>query len=232
MLTAFAISLRRLPRTSGTAMSTTLQHGVQTADRQWLWLLLAADLAFMGLHVYRKIHGAGSMLDISHDGGYAEMFQYLKEFWIALLLARAAVLRHDRWLWLWSAVFAYVLVDDAMSFHERVGDWLAAQGVVGAALGAKAKDLGQLLFFVSAASACTGAVIVLRRFMPAPPLQPHKALLMLFAGLVLFGVGVDLLHSIAMPLGVRGLGVIEDGGEMMVMSLLAAYASGLARRLG
>ncbi len=231
MLTATATSLRRLPAASGRAVSSTLQHGLQTVDRQWLSLLLAADIAFMALHFYRKVHGAGSgLLDISQDGGYAEMFQYLKEFWIALLLARAAVLRRDRWLWLWSMVFAYVLLDDAMEIHERAGNWLAAHGVVGAGLGAKAKDLGQLLFFVGAAGICASAVVALRRFLPAPPMQVHNALLLLFAGLVFFGVAVDLLHSIVARLGVRGLGVIEDGGEMLVMSLLAAYASGLVRR--
>jgi hypothetical protein len=230
MLTATASSLRRWPATGRKMMSATLQHGLQTVDRQWLWLLLAADLAFVALHVYRKVHGSGWMLDISNDGGYAEMFQYLKEFWIALLLARAAMLRRDRWLWLWSAVFAYVLLDDAASLHERAGNWLAAHGGVGAAYGAEAKDIGQLLFFACAASACAGAVIALRRFMPAPPMAPHKALLLLFAGLVFFGVGVDLLHSILAPLGVRGLGVIEDGGEMLVMSAVAAYAAGLVRR--
>lgn len=161
------------------------------------------------------------------------MFQYLKEFCIALLLARAAMLLRDRWLWLWSLVFAYVMLDDALGFHERAGTLFAAHGVVGAGLGAKAYDLGQILFFVGAASVCAGVVIALRRFMPAPPLmQPHKALLLLFAGLVFFGVGVDLLHAIVARLGILGLGVVEDGGEMLVMSAIVAYTTGLLRRPG
>lgn len=232
MLSAISISnsRRRMTTTGGDAVWSTMQHGLQTADRQWLWLLLAADLAFLALHVYRKVYGGGLALDISHDGGYAEMFQYLKELWIALLLARAAVLLRDRWFWLWSFVFAYVLLDDAMGFHERAGAWFAAQGVIGAAFGAKAKDLGQVLFFAAAASVCAGLVIALRRFMPVPQMQPHKALLLLFAGLVFFGVGVDLLHSIVARLGFRGLGVVEDGGEMLVTSVIVAYAAGLVRR--
>ena len=49
---------------------------------------------------------------------------------------------------------------------------------------------------------------------------------LLFGLLVFFGVGVDFLHS-ALTVGKRSdfaVGLIEDGGEMLAMSLLVWYS--------
>ena len=93
-----------------------------------------------------------------------------------------------------------------------------------------ARALGELVFFaligiigcVAFAVAVAGDT---KRFT-----LPNRVLLLLFAVLVFFGVGVDLLHSFAQARGWPGCGVIEDGGEMLAMSAITAYAPALARR--
>jgi hypothetical protein len=50
--------------------------------------------------------------------------------------------------------------------------------------------------------------------------------------LAVFSVGVDLLHALVKPrrwAAEVALGTLEDGGEMLVLTLAAAYAVGLAR---
>ena len=53
-----------------------------------LYLFLATDLVFFGLHlihIYSGVAGNPSF-SLETDGGYAEIFQYLKKYWIALVL--------------------------------------------------------------------------------------------------------------------------------------------------
>lgn len=204
---------------------------LRTVDRLWLGLFVAADLVFIALHIAHKLwYPTWLFLAITHDGGYGEMFQYLKQFWIALMLASAAMRWRDRLLWCWSAAFGYLLLDNALSLHERAGAWLANQGQVAEQFDVPARALGELVFFaligiigcVAFAVAVAGDT---KRFT-----LPNRVLLLLFAVLVFFGVGVDLLHSFAQARGWPGCGVIEDGGEMLAMSAITAYAPALARR--
>lgn len=203
----------------------------QRLDRQWLVLLLAMDGVFFALHGgYRVGLTQDWLFDLSRDRGYAEMFQYTKEFWIVLLLAATASRSGDRLLWLWSALFAYILCDDAFQFHETMGAWVAQHWQLASWLGTRALDYGELAFLavVGLVVACLFGLMVWPGRVKIT--AANRDLLLLFGLLVFFGVGVDWLHGIADRYGLHGIGMAEDGGEMVATSLIVAYSADLVRR--
>lgn len=67
-------------------------RSVPCAATLFFFALLAGDLAFLGLHVFNHffISPGNLLLDIEQDNGYAEVYQYLKFFWIILMLSQLA----------------------------------------------------------------------------------------------------------------------------------------------
>ncbi|MBM9605751.1 hypothetical protein [Desulfopila inferna] len=194
----------------------------------FLILLLSGDLAFVMLHFINSLTPIyeNPLLNLEKDRGYSEVYQYLKFLWIIIILVfisfRNASLRYV----LWALVFVYFLLDDALQLHERVGGYIAANLSLVPAFGLRLQDYGELA--VSAA-----AVIII--FLPLAwafrngsrvfrKLSQDLALLIMI--LVFFGIVVDMAQ-IAINAGWKVsfiLGVIEDGGEMLSVSLIVWYA--------
>jgi hypothetical protein len=213
---------------ASTASPSLAHSAVLDTARRLLLLLIAADLAFILLHV---IYVETSLLrgrpfSLEADNGLPEAYQYVKQFWLALSMA--ALFRRTREIVYigWTIVFAFLLMDDAFQFHEHFGQWLAAHYSVPVAFGLRPDDIGELLF----AGAIGGVTLVLIGFgywrgdQQARIVSRDMAILVvLLAGL---GVGVDVLHVITYfkaPLLGHFLLIVEDGGEMIVVSLMAAY---------
>lgn len=202
--------------------------GLLATARTWLVLLIAADLAFIFLHV---IYTETSLLrgrpfSLEADNGLPEAYQYVKQFWVALCMV--ALFRRTRAVVYsgWALVFAFLLMDDAFQFHESVGKWLGVRFAFPAVLGLRPDDLGELLF-----AATVGGVTILligfgfwRGDSHARSVSRDMALLLV--ALAVLGVGFDIVHVIAYfearPLA-RFLLILEDGGEMLVVSLMVAY---------
>lgn len=196
--------------------------------RTLLLLLIAADLAFIVLHVvYIETELLrGRPFSLEADNGLPEAYQYVKQYWTALLMV--ALFRRTRSVVYlgWTVVFSFLLLDDAFQFHEHFGKWLATNFAVPVAFGLRPDDIGELLF-----AASIGVVTVLligygywRGDANARVVSRNTAvLIVLLAG---FGVGVDVVHVITYfkaPLLAQFLLIAEDGGEMLAVSLIAAY---------
>ena len=213
-----------------------MQLAVATAEPQRLldtaWtllvLLVAADLAFIVLHVLYIETSLlrGRPFSLEADNGVPEAFQYVKQFWVALCMA--LMFRRTRAVVYvgWAIVFAFLLLDDAFQIHERFGKWLSQEYSLPVAFGLRPDDIGELLF-----AAAIGVVTMLLigvgfwwGDVDARLVSRDMALLViLLAGL---GVGMDLLHVIAYfkaPLLAQFLLIVEDGGEMLVVSAMVAY---------
>lgn len=191
-------------------------------------LLLVADVGFIGLYV---IHSYTPLLSdsnysLSHERGFAETFQYIKEYWLIVTLLLVAVrARHMAYL-VWAVVFAYLLYDDAFQWHESAGTWLVEALHYPSLLGLRPQDLGELT-----TSALAGVVLfpaIALSYWRASAVVRHTIhdLAALFALLLVFGVGFDLLQIALSPYSVL-LTIADDGGEMMAMSLLVGYAAHL-----
>ncbi len=191
------------------------------------FLLLTTDLVFFGVHFASAILTGERhpLFSIDFERSYGEIFQYIKEFWLTLLMINAIRVTGQRGYYAWVMIFLFTLCDDMFQIHEYGGDWLAMQLYAASAWGIKAQDVGELKVFAIAG-------VVLMAFMLAALWRGSTTfrrvtldLLMLFSVLVFFAVFVDLMHAVwgIGKLKSFVLATIEDGGEMIAMSLLLWY---------
>lgn len=212
--------------------ATALHDLNQVVNPVLLALLLATDVAFILLHILNSVLSwANPLLSLMTDGGYPEMFQYIKEFWIAIALFTLCWRTRQGIYAPWGLLFIYLLCDDALRFHERGGWFLVSEwNYFRPALGLRAVDFGEL-----AVSATAGLVfLVLIAFFYVRSSQSgknmSKDLTLLLGLLVFFGIFTDMVHSLFKSLPVKGMITIEDGGEMIAMSLIAGYVVHLLER--
>lgn len=202
-----------------------------------LLLLVCADLGFMLLHLISVETGwlreAGISLEA--EGGPAEIFQYLKEFSVMVCMVLAFVATRRAVYISWVLVFTFLLADDSMQIHESVGTWLGERYSFAAPYGLRPQDVGELLFaaiiglvmLALVGGAVWGGTKQCRRV--------SRDLGILIVSLGLVGILLDVVHVVAYygrSLLAQFLLVIEDGGEMIVMSAMTAYAFHVASHRG
>ncbi len=191
----------------------------------FLILLLCADFAFFGMHIIRYItSGYIGKFNLANDMGYPEMYQYIKFFWIIILFLNLALKNRSLHYIPWVLLFTYFLLDDSLQIHEHAGYFFTEHFNFTPLFGLRMQDYGEL------ASAATAGILLL------PPLvwayrkgtQIFRKISLdiglLVLGLVFFGVVVDMIH-IVVPLGTVSfiLGVVEESGEMLAVSLILWY---------
>ncbi len=190
-------------------------------------IVTLVDFILLGLHSVHVVNPAwvSKTYSIEFDRGVPEFFQYFKELAILILVFVSAVRLGMKGLFAWAALFLYILVDDAFSVHEVLGRRLA-EIFEFAPDHLKPRDVGELLVSVVAGGVLLTAIGLSYLLGCARFRSITHDLLLMFATLAFFGVFVDLLHS-AIKLGSvfsHVLALIEDGGEMLVMSLILIYA--------
>jgi hypothetical protein len=203
--------------------------------RLFLRLLLCADAAFIAIHLVHKL--SPYLLDphfsIEADRGYAEVVQYVKAFWVALMLAAVWRSTRARVHAVWAAIYAYIVCDDATRLHERAGLIVAEHTHYGTLLGLRARDLGELTFAFALATALLALLFVLYRRSCDDARHATQDLVLLFGLLGFCGVFVDMLHVLSTGGPAEALfSVLEDGGEMVALSMTCAYAFDLLQRRG
>ncbi len=230
----------------------------------FLLLLLLGDLYYVTLHwLYinhddEPWHGILSALgnpeyfdnpvySIEIDRGYAETYQYLKLAWSSVmsfcLLAKS---RQALYLF-WAIFFFYLLLDDFGQLHERMGNWFNAEMDYAPMYGLRAHDFGELTFIGIVAAAFLIGGILAYKYSTVSARKSSTILLGMTLALAFFGVGADLINIAIKPEGLKMAllsttflpGAIEDGGEMIVVSVICwfmytllwkSYASSIANR--
>jgi len=204
-------------------------------------LLLAADLALVvASGVIRGIGGADDEARLrawllETDGGWPERFGYAQQVAVGVLLV---LLWHRtrRRVWLaWAGLYSVVLADDSLRLHERLGDQLArALELPDGLAGLRGDDLGELTAWGLLAVVPLAVVVRLHRRSDRGTRAASLGLAALACGYAFFGIGVDQLHAAARngPWELLA-GTVEDGGELLALSVTVAYAGtllGAARR--
>ena len=203
-----------------------LRRAFNQCPYKLLVLLVAADLVFIVLHILaintdlinRRLFLMGK------DDGYAEVYQYIKEFWVVILLAYLFVRRPSYLFASWCLVFSYIFVDDALGVHQHVGGVITGYFGFNGAFGLPGYQFGEFVF-----AAIVGALLLI--VIGASSLLSSKkqrsvsnSLLFLLLGFFFFSFFFDFIHEFFMDAEFRWIfTAIEDGGEMVVMSVIAWY---------
>ena len=194
-----------------------------------LILLLSADVLFLSLHLV-YLQTSLSLIDdrgfwLEQERGYAEVFQYIKEYWTAMLMAWLALRCRQLHYIAWALLFLYFLADDSIQVHERIGFAIARRLELRHAFGLRAADFGELL--VSGTIGALWLPLGLVTFIRAPSEVKGIGIRMVIivSGLAAFGVVSDMLHQLTDKGGIASAvaGTIEDWGEMLVMSVGLSY---------
>lgn len=200
-------------------------------NKLFLWLCLSADIAFIILHILFKINILSSTLySIKRDLGFAEFYQYVKFLWLIIIFVYLSKkLRY--WGYLsWAVTFLYFLADDAFQIHEDVGTLIANQLTFTPPLNLRLQDFGELAVY-----AIAGIILMLGiGFAYRNGTQSFKHLshdfLFLLALLIFFGVFLDVAE-IASNWGFfikETLGLFDDGGELVIVSIMLWYVFQIA----
>lgn len=205
----------------------------QSSSGKCFILLIAADVAFIGLHLIHKFSPLlpNNLFSLTRDGSYSEYFQYIKELAVVLLLLSLAVRRRMLLFASYAGLFSYFFADDFFQLHERVGESLANYLQLLPAFGLRAQDFGELAVF-GFFGLMFALLIGLSHFYS--DLQTRlfsRQMLFLVFLLAVFGILFDMLEiGSAHPVIGPVLGVLDDGGEMIVMSLITVYVFDISRR--
>jgi len=221
----------------------------KSSANQLFRLLISIDILLILIHIlYLFYNPRGSMesyWSIETDRGFAESFQYIKEILLIFMFVWLAR-RYARYsFYTWGLFFFYILVDDMLRLHERIGAQLALNFRFESLLGLRPEDMGELtflaifglIFFLLISS----TYIIIRKDKKLKLI--NKKLISIALFLILFGVFADGIHTIFISftslinlpgtvriIGFFIFGIIEDGGEMIVMSFAVQYTFYLLMR--
>jgi len=191
-----------------------------------LILLVLADLVFVCLHVLYVNTDLlpTNLYSLSRDRGYAEFLQYTQESWLAALFLLLGFKQRQGLYFVFSFLFFYFLVDDSSEFHERFGEYLADFFAFQPALGLRAVDWGELL--VSAMFGLLFLISIALLYIISDLSMRKISLYMIGMIFVMavFGVLLDMVEILVTHPGVgRLLVTIEEGGEMLVLSIITWF---------
>ena len=200
-----------------------------------LVVLLFFDVVFIALHFVWEYELSdlvnSSLFYLDEDRGYAEIYQYLKWFSVTVLFAYLVVARRLAGYAAWLLVFLYFLLDDALTIHEIIGLRLADSFHFTPVLGLRLRDVGELI--VSSAAGIILLVVLGLAYLRGQEnfRKTSRVLALLIAALVFFGVGVDMLGMTTIGSSAELMFVVfEDGGEMLVASVILSFVYWRCRR--
>lgn len=163
------------------------------------------------------------MFNLEVDRSYPEFYQYIKWFWLSYLSFVLSVRRDQKPFMLLGAIFLILLIVDSFSIHENYGSQIAAGLDIVPILGLRLQDYGE-----AAVMLAVGGIILLLWGLSYRFVRYDQRYIVVVTGKLLllygaFGVVADMLHQMMSRVGrlaYASMGVIEDGGEMLVVSML------------
>ncbi len=200
-----------------------------------LFALIAADLMFAIIHIIHKVPSEIWVLlpdraySISEDRGLAEAFQYVQELWVTLAFLWL-VYRYRRFAFVgFSLLFAFFLVDDMTSIHENLGalsgKMFSNLQILQSFSNLRPDDFGELFISAMFGIGLFSIIGLCYWRTDQPTRQIFHQVLGLLAVFIFFGVGIDFLDRFASARILQELlKLLEDGGEMLAMSLICWYA--------
>lgn len=203
-------------------------------SNRFLVFILAVDLMFIGIHLAMKLEiiEMPGKFWLDWERGYTEYFQYLKYIGIVLCSLYLSLEQRKLSFLPWAFLFFVLLLDDAFTFHERGGEYLVDYLGLRSSFGLRAVDFGELAYHATVGALFS--VFIGAAYIKGSQIFKRTCIdiVLLFSLFVLFGVVVDMVHSYYNYVDILSgaLVLIEDGGEMISLSLLAWYFFFLANK--
>jgi hypothetical protein len=219
-------------RLSGRVHAKPLKPGAENASNRILFFLLGVDILFIVLHLVhiwtRFLPQTGFYIE--GDRSYPEFFQYVKEFGLLWMFCSLSIVRSERAYLAWAFLFGFLLLDDAFVLHERLG-FVAAEFFghrdlsIGETVLLRDQDFGELIIYTVAGIVLLTLIQTAFRWGGDEFKQGSHKLVTLLSLFVLFGVVADVIHVALwrLPTLYRLVGTLEDGGEMVMLSVICWY---------
>lgn len=200
-----------------------------------LAFLLSVDLVLISFHFLHRLTYNGilppsifsnTIFSMSIEAQLPDIFQFLKQLGIVLLLLYVS--RKEHVYRIWAAIFAYLLLDDLFLIHESVGFALEAYAPqIGSIARSEVAQIGYL-FLLSIVMFGIALLMIWRTRGKVRLVSIYLTFLLAVAAF--FGVFVDLIQSVVMDIfGISGIvKIVEDGGEMIIFSFILWYVYKLA----
>lgn len=139
------------------------------------------------------------------------------------------ITQRRRLYFIFSFLFLYFLIDDSIEYHERFGEFLANFLHLQPGLGLRAVDFGELL--VSAVFGLLFVSSIALGYFLSDPTMRSVALYLIGMIVILagFGVVMDMVEILITHAGIgRMVVILEEAGEMLVMSIITWFAFSLS----
>lgn len=184
--------------------------------------LIAIDLGFIAVQIAVDATDYGFngayRLSLETEMGVAQFYGWVKAGASAFLLYKAWRRFHSPTAGLWAGALAYLGMDDALRFHEKLGTFLAETFTIGEVGPLRAQDVGELIAYVLIMTvAGAGLVLAERRDSGAMPTMLSSILVPVVAAFLFFAVVVDTLGGV-LPQVLQI--AVEDGGELLMLSVI------------
>lgn len=197
-----------------------------------LILLITTDVLFLIFHILHVFHGSvGLFYDINfslqQEQGFAEVFQYLKEYWCVVLLLILAFRTKSLLYFSWALLFGYFLVDDSFGVHEVMGEELGQNLGDLQVFGLQATDFGELFVSGFFGVLFLTAIGVTYRVNDDEAKRFSHYLFIMLLIFLLFGVVTSFVKRLSPDATWQFiLGTVEESGEMLVMSVIIWFVIG------
>lgn len=206
-----------------------------------LLFLLGLDALIVLFHLFYRVPQFETLLpffqndifSLAKDASIGEIWQYVKE--LSLVAIFVALVWRGFWGYVsWASLFVYFFVDDLWRLHEAAGHWLAEFLHVQPMFYVRARDLGELIFFTVIGLMYLIFIILTYYQAEISVKIIYKIFFVLLVLLVFFGVVLDtatiFVYRYTESVILTNLfELMEEGGEMVVLSLFAWLAYNLFR---
>ena len=199
-----------------------------------LALLLAVDLVLIVLHVPQVVDLTEQVRALplwserivfdrrwwlEMDGGHAEWWGYAKTLVAVALSVFLLRSTRQRVYAAWAATFMVIMLDDALQLHEW-GGVLASGGSSVSEAGGSGSDVGELAVWALLGAPLLAALVFTHQRSDVTARLTSRRLARLTTVLLLLAAGVDAVHARLTGTIARVVGTIEDGGELVVLTLI------------
>jgi hypothetical protein len=125
----------------------------------------------------------------------------------------------------WAALFGLFAIDDLFAARESLGRIISVELELGPLFGLRARDVGELLVLAVVAAVLV-TPIVLGRLLAGPDARAFgRSMVLVLVAFVAFALVLDMISAIALPYPPWGrlVATVEEGGEMVVMSVIVGF---------